>query len=153
MRLMPQTTRTVYSGVIDADGHINEPGDLWLKYIDPQFRDRAICLGVEPDGRERLQIDGRPSRYLTAELLSRGRTMGMSFEERASYMDVPYDESIPFGGNDPKERLQLLDMEGLDKALIYPTLSLEWESEVDDADLAMAYARAYNRWVVDFCSD
>ena len=27
--------------VIDADGHILEPLDLWDKYIDPKFRDRA----------------------------------------------------------------------------------------------------------------
>ena len=60
---------------------------------------------------------------------------------------------MPFGGNDPKERLQLLDYEGLRKAFIYPTISLEWESEVTDLELATAYCRAYNRWVVDFCAD
>ena len=27
--------------VIDADGHILEPLDLWDNYIDPKFRDRA----------------------------------------------------------------------------------------------------------------
>ena len=26
--------------VVDADGHILEPLDLWDNYIDPQFRDR-----------------------------------------------------------------------------------------------------------------
>jgi len=153
MREMPKTTRTSYSGVIDADGHINEPHDLWERYIDPRFRDRAICMGTDPDGSERLQVGGRPSRYLNAELLARGRGMGANFEERNDLMKIPYKDSIPFGGNDPKERLQLLDFEGIEKAIIYPTLSLEWESEIEDADLAMAYCRAYNRWVVDFCSD
>lgn len=28
--------------VVDADGHVLEPADTWLKYIDPQYRDRAI---------------------------------------------------------------------------------------------------------------
>jgi predicted TIM-barrel fold metal-dependent hydrolase len=153
MRRMPKTTRTKYTGVIDADGHINEPHDLWEKYIDPRFRDRAIHIGIDPDGSERLQMDGRPSRYLNAELLSRGRAMGLTFDERAALMKISYKDSIPFGGNDPQERVQLLDMEGLDKAIIYPTLSLEWESEIEDPELAMAYCRAYNRWVVDFCSD
>ena len=50
MREMPKTTRTSYSGVIDADGHINEPHDLWERYIDPPFRDRAIRMGTDPDG-------------------------------------------------------------------------------------------------------
>src|SRR5216683_2216405 len=59
----------------------------------------------------------------------------------------------PFGSMDPKERLALLDQDGLDKAIIYPTLGLSWETEdVDDLELQAAYARAYNRWVVDFCA-
>jgi predicted TIM-barrel fold metal-dependent hydrolase len=151
--MMPKTTRTSYEGVIDADGHINEPADLWEKYIDPQFRDRAIRIGKDPDGSDRLYIAGKPSRYFNAEILSRGRGMGLDFEERAARAKVPYSESIPFGGNDPQERLRLLDYEGLEKAIIYPTLSLEWEVEVPDPELAMAYCRAYNRWVVDFCSN
>ena len=37
-------TRTY--NVIDADGHILEPLDLWDKYMDPKFRDRAPRLGA-----------------------------------------------------------------------------------------------------------
>ena len=28
--------------VIDADGHILEPPDLWETYLEPKYRDRAI---------------------------------------------------------------------------------------------------------------
>ena len=143
---MPNTTRTSYEGVIDADGHINEPHDLWERYLEPQYRDRAIRLGIDADGRERMQVGGKPSRYLNADLLARGRGMGFSFEDRDQLTRSPYKDSIPFGGNDPKERLQLLDYEGLRKAFIYPTIALEWESEVTDLELATAYCRAYNRW-------
>ena len=31
-----------YHNIIDADGHVLEPPDIWEKYIDPQYRDRAI---------------------------------------------------------------------------------------------------------------
>ena len=27
--------------VLDSDMHVHEPWDLWLNYIDPEFRDRA----------------------------------------------------------------------------------------------------------------
>ena len=151
--MMPKTTRTSYEGVIDADGHINEPPDLWEKYIEPQYRDRALRIRPGPDGLDHLEIAGRRSRYFNAEILSRGRSMGLTFEERAARAKVPYRDSLPFGGCDPKERLQLLDYEGLLKAVIYPTISLEWEVEVTDPELALAYCRAYNRWIVDFCSD
>jgi hypothetical protein len=73
---------------------------------------------------------------------------------RAKPEDKSYVNQAPFGSMDPKERLALLDQEGLDKALICPTLGLSWEAEdVEDLALQAAYARAYNRWVVDFCAD
>ncbi len=150
---MFQTSRLPYAGAIDADGHINEPADLWERYIDPEYRDRAIRIRPGPDGLDHLELNGRRSRYFDAEILARGTSMGSTFEERTGIKQQGYTKSVPFGGNDPQERLALLDQENLAKALIYPTICLEWETEVTDHDLAQAYTRAYNRWIVDFCSD
>ena len=41
--------------VIDCDSHIMEPADLWLRYLEPRFRDRAIRI-EERDGAEHLVI-------------------------------------------------------------------------------------------------
>jgi predicted TIM-barrel fold metal-dependent hydrolase len=54
---------------------------------------------------------------------------------------------------DPNERLKLLDAEGIDAAILYTTIGLLWEAELDDAELSQAYTRAYNRWICDWCSD
>ena len=43
--------------VVDADGHILEPLDLWNKYMDPGFRDRAPRLVKNEKGQEQLVID------------------------------------------------------------------------------------------------
>ena len=40
--------------VIDADGHILEPFDLWNKYTDPKYRDRAPRLVEDEIGKRRL---------------------------------------------------------------------------------------------------
>ncbi len=45
---MAHTARFPYPGAIDADGHILEPPDTWEKYIDPQFRDRAVRITTDP---------------------------------------------------------------------------------------------------------
>ena len=45
--------------VIDADGHVLEPVDLWDRYMDPGYRDRAPRLFVDADGKERLNVEGR----------------------------------------------------------------------------------------------
>ena len=45
--------------VIDADGHVLEPVDIWDKYIDPGFRERAPRIIIDTDGKERLLVEGQ----------------------------------------------------------------------------------------------
>jgi predicted TIM-barrel fold metal-dependent hydrolase len=62
-------------------------------------------------------------------------------------------DNIPYGAGDANERTALLEKEHLDAALLYPTIGLLWECEVTDAELSLAYTRAYNRWIADFCRE
>src|SRR3954447_14577329 len=45
--------------VIDADGHILEPFELWQQYTDPKYRDRAPRLVEDADGKRRLIVEER----------------------------------------------------------------------------------------------
>ncbi len=45
-----------YRNIVDADGHILEPPDVWEKYIDPKYRDRALRIRVGSDGKEYLEL-------------------------------------------------------------------------------------------------
>ncbi|MBK6661152.1 MAG: amidohydrolase family protein [Proteobacteria bacterium] len=65
---------------------------------------------------------------------------------------LSYEDGCPPGSHDPAARLAVLDDEGIDVALLYPTIGICWEGHVRDAALAHAYTEAYNRWLVDFCS-
>ena len=38
--------------VIDCNGHILEPPDLWESYLEPVYRDRALRIRVGDDGFE-----------------------------------------------------------------------------------------------------
>ena len=62
--------------VIDADGHVLEPPDVWQRYIDPAYRSRAIRVRRAADGRDVLEVDGRPARLTTAEMLGGFGGMG-----------------------------------------------------------------------------
>ncbi len=64
-----------------------------------------------------------------------------------------YMNHVPYGAGDPRERLDLLDRENLVKAVLYPTIGLLWECELEDPEITLAYMRAYNRWIADFCRD
>jgi uncharacterized protein len=43
--------------IIDADGHILEPLDLWETYMDPKFRDRAPKIVKGENGKDQLVIE------------------------------------------------------------------------------------------------
>ncbi|MGH9645919.1 MAG: hypothetical protein ACRD4E_03800, partial [Bryobacteraceae bacterium] len=55
--------------LIDADGHILEPPDLWEKYLEPKYRDRALRIRVGDDGFEFLEIDRKRAQLTSASLL------------------------------------------------------------------------------------
>jgi len=56
--------------LIDADGHILEPPDLWEKYLEPKYRARAVRIRVGDDGFEFLEIDGQRAQLTSAALLA-----------------------------------------------------------------------------------
>jgi hypothetical protein len=47
--------------VMDCDIHVTEPSDLWIKYMDPEFRDRAPQRTSLPGGQDHgvWQFEGR----------------------------------------------------------------------------------------------
>ncbi|MGR9091252.1 MAG: amidohydrolase family protein, partial [Gammaproteobacteria bacterium] len=141
--------RFPYNGTIDADGHVLEPPDLWENYLEQSYRSRALRIRVDNDGFEYLEIDGRPSARSNRGSL--GLLGAMGSDDMRPRPDRRYADNIPFGAGDPAERIALLDQENLEAALIYPTLGLLWECELQDPALSLAYVRAYNRWVADFC--
>jgi predicted TIM-barrel fold metal-dependent hydrolase len=143
------------AGAVDADAHILEPPDLWVRYLEPKYRDRAVRIRKDAAGLEYLEIDGAPSKMVRGGFVSTLGVMdaigGYAFEREPS--GSAYLDNASFGSMDPTERLQRLDLENIERAFLYPTIGLLWEAECEDLELAMAYARAYNRWIVDFCAD
>tara|TARA_B100000676_G_C18042777_1_gene826035 strand:+ start:23 stop:1159 length:1137 start_codon:yes stop_codon:yes gene_type:complete len=138
--------------VIDADGHVLEPADTWEKYIDPKYRERAIRIAVAEDGRERLYFDNQEFPMLQGNLGTLGGIEMPKGEFGTYTRDYTYAEGSPEGSYDPAARLKVLADEGIDRAILYPTIGICWEGQVRDPRLATAYCRAYNRWIADFCS-
>jgi predicted TIM-barrel fold metal-dependent hydrolase len=136
--------------VVDADGHVLEPADTWVKYLEPSYRERAIRIARDDEGYEVLLVDGRPLKTLRGQLGALGG-IAMDTRELLTRGRVSYAEGSPPGAYDPLARLRVMDGEGIDAALLYPTIGICWEGQVTDGNLATAYTRAYNRWLVDFC--
>lgn len=136
---------------VDVDGHVCEPPDLWQKYLEPQYRARAVRIEKTSQGLEGLFIDDQPCIEVLRGLMAVFSCVGHSFDDilqRGGYLQP--EVSHP-GAYDPQARLRIMDEQRLKTAFIYPTLGLFWPCEVRDFALAAACARAYNHWVDDFC--
>ena len=150
---MHETRTLAFEGAVDADGHILEPPDLWETYLEPKYRDRALRIVQDENGLEELEIGGRRSKLSRKGMPSTLGSMGdPDFRAIQFDPDRTYVREAPFGSMDPDERLKLLDAEHIDAAILYTTIGLLWESELEDPELSQAYTRAYNRWICEFCS-
>ena len=101
--------------VVDADGHILEPLDLWDNYMEPRFRDRAPRIVKEADGKERLVIEeqtlGSKERGIGA-IGAVGARQGVVADDT-----MEYKQGKP-GGFDPHARIPDMDADGIDAAFL-----------------------------------
>ncbi len=133
--------------VIDSDGHILEPVDLWVRYIDPKFRENCPELIRDENGQIRLKLE-------RDRIIDTGRSMGGlgaigAREGKIESQKIAYEEGRK-GGFDPHARIVDMDAEDIDAAFLYPSVGLTI-ANVKDPEQAAANARAYNRWLADYC--
>ena len=133
--------------VIDADSHVMEPPDLWERYLEPRYRDRAIRI-VEEDGIERLMMGDK--------IVMMGNLAGLGGANltapRVFSGAFRYRDGCPPASYDPKARLELFREWSVDGGVVFPTIGI-LPFEGDDVDLLSAYARAYNTWQAEFAQE
>lgn len=132
--------------VVDMDSHVMEPPDLWLNYLEPRYRHRAIRIERNANGVESLIVDNKV--LLSGRLAALG---GAEHDAMQAFTDpgLSYLDGCPKASYDTHARVRLLDDWGVDKGVVFPTIGILWD-KADDPELAMAYARAYNNWQWDF---
>ena len=142
--------------VFDADNHLYETGDALTKYL-PENRRGAIDF-VEVHGRTKIMVNGQVSNYIPNPTFDRVGRPGAQEE----YFKVgnpggkSYREIIGRGIDCPPAfreagpRLELMDQQGVDYAMMYPTLaSLVEERMKDDPDLCADAIHALNQWMIE----
>ena len=136
---------------IDADNHYYEPRDFCTRHIEPRFEDGAVRV----DEDDRIWVGERPFTFLAGwsfdrttrpgalrELLRKGRYEKAGEEERS------HIEEIRPEYRHRDARLALMDEQGLDAALLFPTVGVCLEHFMkDDPDQLYANLRAFNRWL------
>jgi uncharacterized protein len=132
--------------VVDADGHVLEPADLWERNLPAHLRDGAIRMrwNRETGFDERFVEDRCYAERGVAGLGNAGESFA-GFGEGTHYADLNP------AGFDPKERVKVLDAEGIDVSVLYPGLGLALGG-IRDPELAVASCRVYNDWIASFAA-
>ena len=55
-----------YNKVVDADGHVLEPQDLWDNYLESKYKDRGVQWKVNEEGLDYWTVDGKVGDSLAA---------------------------------------------------------------------------------------
>jgi uncharacterized protein len=98
--------------VVDGDGHVMEPFDIWDRFLPARFR--PLAPEFHDEWRELLY-------------------------------------AIP-GGTDPSLRGRDMDLDGIERAFVYPSLGLGIQG-VTEPEAALALCRAVNDWMAEYCRD
>jgi uncharacterized protein len=138
--------RMTHARVIDGDGHVAEPWEIYSTYIDPEFRDR-VPRRVDVEGRRWVIVDGQ----VYPDFVRYGRRpLGGALDTGPLARPVQHDE-LANGGVDSSRRLRDMDTEGIDVSVLFPS-GVGSMCAVQDTKLEVALYRAYHRWLSDYCN-
>ncbi|HXK25488.1 MAG TPA: amidohydrolase family protein, partial [Myxococcota bacterium] len=139
---------------IDADNHYYEPLDAFTRHLPKEFRRRGV-RAVASGKRVELLIGDRVNRFVPnptfdpiivpgcLDLFFRGQTPEGT--DRAKLMKV---EPLRIEYRDRDARLRVVEEQGLDAVLLFPTLGCGVEEALrNDVPATMASLAAFNRWL------
>ena len=136
------------AGIISADGHICEPANCYVDYIDPKYRDDAPRIVRQDNGADAFVIPGmkRP--------VALGFIDGAGFgpQERRDRARTLTFDNVRVGAYRGAERLPYMDQDGIAAELIYASVGMGLSMHRDPV-YKDACMQAYNRWLAEMCAE
>jgi predicted TIM-barrel fold metal-dependent hydrolase len=141
---------------VDADNHYYEPLDAFTRHLDRKFAWRGV-RPVQDGKRVQLLMGGRVNRFVPNPTFDpiivpgcldaqfRGR-IPEGVDPRSLMKVEPLREEY----RDRDKRVEVVESQGLEAVLLFPTLGCGVEQALhDDVDATMASLHAFNRWLED----
>ena len=142
--------------VFDADNHLYETEDAFTKFLPERYS--KLVQYVDVNGRKKIVVKGTISEYIpnpTFEVVAApgaqeeyyrvGNPHGKSRRE----LFGPPVKSIP-AWRAPEPRLELMNEQGLDRTLMFPTLASLLEERLrDDPEAVHAVVHSLNQWMYE----
>jgi predicted TIM-barrel fold metal-dependent hydrolase len=128
--------------LISADSHICEPGNLWLERTPKKFHDRVPKLVAREDTD--IWVYGNGDTMSLAAFASAGDWKGRS---TSNMREAELRPAI----FDPVARIEEARADGVAAEVLYPSFAMPLY-KLKDAELQVAVMRAYNDWLLEYCS-
>lgn len=116
--------------MVSADGHVQEPSDLWATRINKKYRDRLPGVVLNAKGDKFQKTEGfRPIRLRNIKFDGQDGLRNRS-------------------GTTPEERIADLAADGVEAEILFPNKGLTmWATP--DVEFSQAMCRVYNDWAWD----
>ena len=151
---------TMDFAMLDADNHYYEAEDAFTRYASERMRaERYVRWLAEGDGKRRRLFFGAREANVIGNPTFNPITRPGVFHETLKNLEAGLDRSAPAYGElvpidpayrDRDARLTTMDRQGVEKALLFPTLGVTLEGILsDDGDMLYQCFHAFNRWIDD----
>ena len=128
--------------IISADSHVIEPPNLWVDYIEPEFKSRAPHCEREND-KDVFKCEGGVTLIQVGAVSAAGRSV-----DKVASLGT-YEQDAPKGAYDPHSRVGEIKGDGVEAEVLYPSIALRMFA-IEDVPYQLACFRAYNSWMADF---
>jgi predicted TIM-barrel fold metal-dependent hydrolase len=141
--------------LIDADNHYYEAIDAFTRHMDP-LRAKRCVQWVEMNGKPRLLVGGKLFRFIpnpTFDPVAKPGCLDAFYRgnnpENKDMRDLFADlDPIQPGYRDKDARLELMDTQGTEACILFPTLGVGIEEALaHDGALTHDTLESFNRWL------
>src|SRR5688500_17741471 len=149
------TTRLGFP-VFDSDNHLYETKDAFTRHLPERYKSAIDYVDVR--GRTKIVVRGTISEYIpnpTFEVVAAPGAQEEYFRvgnpEGKSYRELIGEpiKCLP-AFRRPEPRIELMDQQGVDKTIMFPTLASLLEERLrDDPDLTHVVVHSLNQWIHD----
>jgi predicted TIM-barrel fold metal-dependent hydrolase len=130
--------------VISADGHFNEPGDLFTSRVSASLVDRVPRIVPLEEG-DAWVMEG----WDGVMPFGWGSCAGRPPDQHGRWIRF---EDMRAGSYDPKARIEEMDLDNIDAEVLFPSAIHQWVTAARDDQMHLEMVRAYNDFVSEFCA-
>jgi predicted TIM-barrel fold metal-dependent hydrolase len=152
--------------VFDCDAHVNDPLEIWSKYVAKADREAVKSFYWQDEKQTilngRTLVMGGATHYfrplfnpihIAGPQMSKPIIRKLIMDIAAGRLSEDQVRSTECGGAlDPKARLREMDLMGIDQVMVIPTMMVMHVPFGENPEGARGFARAYNDWAADYCA-